>query len=197
MKSIVLQNISDHWPRDKTFQQHKLTVLAPCSTSIDLYRSSMHADIYSFSLSSSSAVSICLFLPSNHLLFLTCSIYLPSYCSISTSLFRSFSVPQTPSIHLVHFLSTDLSPSTAPSFSRSFVSVLYTHSLCLFLPGSLLSFNWLPGGCGNFVFWLNTHTYSGKTCNYFIITLTLMGGVGTHTHTQIKKTHIHTLTSIF
>lgn len=63
-----------------------------------------------------------------------------------------------------------------------FLCVLYTPPLfcspSLLLPSSLLSSNWLPGGSGNFVFWLN----SGKTqlfCNY-----TLMEG--THTENTHK-----------
>lgn len=151
---VAKLSICNLWPKQtkhhQTFQQHKLTVLAPCSTSIDLYRSSTHT-LFLF------RTPICLFLPSNHLLFLTRPIHLLFHCSISTSPFHSLSLSQTPSIHLVPFLSTAPCPCTAASFSLFYFRSLHSFSQSVFLPGSLLSFNWLPGGSGNFVFWLNTH----------------------------------------
>lgn len=86
------------------------------------------------------------------------SVPLPP-CCVATSPYHRL-------IHLSSLLPLSVLPMP-PFLSLYFLFSTLIHSPSLPLPSSLLSFNWLPGGSGNFVFWLN----SGRTCSYFMITL--------------------------
>lgn len=109
----------------------KLAVLAHCSTSADLFRSSPFQHLPKTVMMTHTLtyihVPIYLFLPSNHQLFLTHSIHLPSHCSLSTSLRRS---------SLYHRLHPSiLYPRSLPfycsslSFSFSSFSICSLHSV--------------------------------------------------------------------
>lgn len=96
------------------FLLHTQAALARCSTFIDLYRSSFPLQHFPKTVMKTHT-SIHLFLPSNHIPFLTRSIHLPSYCLFSTSLFRS-----------------TLRDRYHPSISFAFSQLLY--ALLLLLP---------------------------------------------------------------